>query len=644
MRIVFFLGIFFISFCAFGQGTNLTLRSGESERLKDSIQEPPVSAYKIISIKGDTTHLDTTLTIKRAYKFNYLRKDGFETLPFSNVGRPYTRFGYTFSGTKLMPSFGARARHANYMEVEDIDYYHVPRAWTEFMFKTTFEQGQILDVFFTMNTTPRLNFSIAYKGVRSLGKYQHILNSSGNLRTSLNYHTKNNRYFLKTHFTSQDLMNQENGGLTPKALNQFLNQVEEFNDRSLLEVKFRDAQNKLLGKRFYLNHYYVLNKGADSTQNHQITIGHILNVTDKEFHFKQDKASPWFGPTYEDTNLYDEVEFQEFSNTAYLDYHNKTLGRFKIKAKHVYFNYGYKRLLILDNMRIPNRLSGNVFAAGASYAKKIGSFDFQADAMLNISGDFSGNYIKAALGFQLSEDSYIRGVAFHNAKAPNYNFLLYQSDYKNYNWRHHFDNVKTQGISLQLKSPEWVDLEVNYTQITDHAYFKLTENTNPAIAVDSLVKPFQYGGTLKYFKIKADKTFDLGLFALDNTLMYQKVLDGDKVFHVPSFVTRNSLYYKDYWFKKAMYLQTGFTLNYFTSYKANGYDPVLAEFYVQNQVETEGFYTVDFFFNAKVSQARIYFKLENLSSLLTGNTNLVAPGYTYRDFSIRFGLVWDVFM
>ena len=31
---------------------------------------------------------------------------------------------------------------------------------------------------------------------------------------TLNYNTKNERYYAKTHLVAQDLMNQENGGLT----------------------------------------------------------------------------------------------------------------------------------------------------------------------------------------------------------------------------------------------------------------------------------------------------------------------------------------------------------------------------------------------------------------------------------------------
>ena len=75
------------------------------------------------------------------------------------------------------------------------------------------EQGQNLDAFITLNTSEQLNFSIAYKGLRSLGKYINQLSSTGNFRFTTSYATKNKRYALNAHFTSQDFLNGENGGI-----------------------------------------------------------------------------------------------------------------------------------------------------------------------------------------------------------------------------------------------------------------------------------------------------------------------------------------------------------------------------------------------------------------------------------------------
>ena len=42
-----------------------------------------------------------------------------------------------------MPHFGFSAKHFNYHEIEDVNYYYVPTPLTELMFKTVFEQGQL---------------------------------------------------------------------------------------------------------------------------------------------------------------------------------------------------------------------------------------------------------------------------------------------------------------------------------------------------------------------------------------------------------------------------------------------------------------------------------------------------------------------
>ncbi|NNK74488.1 MAG: hypothetical protein HKP42_00340, partial [Maribacter sp.] len=160
----------------------------------EDAQEITIKDYKIISHARDTTFLDTTLTIQKEYKYNYLRKDDFELMPFANVGQPYSKLGVDFERSHLYPVLGAKAKHYNYFEVEEIDYYNVATPMTDLFFKTTFEQGQLLDAFLTFNLSRRFNVSVAYKGFRSLGKYRFDQSESGNFRTTLNYVSKNESY------------------------------------------------------------------------------------------------------------------------------------------------------------------------------------------------------------------------------------------------------------------------------------------------------------------------------------------------------------------------------------------------------------------------------------------------------------------
>lgn len=599
---------------------------------KDTLQNPPISAYRIISVFNDTTYVDTSLTIQKYYRWNYLRKDNFELLPFANVGQAYNSLARSFKGEELLPEFGARAKHFNFMEVADINYYEVPTPLTELYFKTVMEQGQNLDAFFTVNTSPRLNFSVAYKGLRSLGKYQNSLTSSGNFRSTLNYRTLNSRYRAQAHFASQDLLNRENGGLDALALEQYINMEEEFEDRSLLEVKFENAENVLYGKRFFLNHEFDLLGTGDN----RISLHHILNFSDKKYIFRQNSPVGFFGESLRNNDLRDEVKLRHIKNQLGLSVENPIFGRLGIKGGVSYYNYGYNSLLFLEEGRINNRLSGENYSAGAEYANKFGRFALYGDAMVNLFGDFSGHYFTAGFDYAINRSNTLNVELNSNERAPNFNYLLYQSDYLSYNWQTGFENQRTRELSGRLISLNLLNLTGSFSQIDNYTYF--SQNA------EGEIKPFQYGGMVNYLKLRAHRQFHYGKFALDNTVMYQRVVEGNEVFNVPELVTRNSLYYQDHWFQRALFLQTGFTVKYFTSYNMNGYDPVLAEFFVQNEVELGNYPVVDFFFNGKIRTARIYFQLEHVNSLLTGNNNFSAPDYPYRDFIVRFGLVWNLFM
>ena len=100
----------------------------------------------------------------------------------------------------------------------------------------------------------------------------------------------------------------------------------------------------------------------------------------------------------------------------------------------------------------------------------------------------------------------------------------------------------------------------------------------------------------------------------------------------------------DEWFKgKPMLVNIGVTFKYFTKYNANAYNPLLAEFTLQNTQEI-GYPTFDVFFNARVRRTRLYLKVDNVTSGFSEKNYFSAPNYPYRDFTIRFGLVWNWFI
>lgn len=605
---------------------------------KPKVEKPPIDLYKIISIDRDTTYVDTTLTIAKAYKFNYLRRDDFELLPFANVGQTYNSLAYSFDDMDLLPKFAAQAHHLNYENVEDIYYYHVPTPLTELYFKTAFNQGQQLDAFFTVNTSEQFNFSVSYKGVRSLGQYQNILTSTGNFRFTSNYHTKNKRYNIRTFMTAQDVLNKENGGLTANSIALFEANDPEFEDRGRLDVNFEDAENKLEGLRFFGIQEYELIRKRDSLQYNVLTIGNSISYEDRFYEYRQTEPFDGLGESYLTGSLKKTTKFEDFQIKGMATLDNSTLGKISAFIGYTDYNYGYNSVLQLDDGIITNRLKGNLVQAGASYEKEYKGFKLFGKGAINVSGDLDGNFITGGASYALDADNEVEASVKVHSVAPNFNLLLNQSDYVNYNWQTNFDNVKTQELKFEIRSKKLLNASVSYTGIDDYAYFTIQAN-------DSTPTPQQSVERIDYLKIKAEREFRYKKFALMNTVLFQQALSGEGILNVPQIVTRQSLYYQDEWFEKAMSVQTGVHLKYFTAYNMNGYDPVLAEFYVQNSQEFGAFPLIDIFFNAKIRQTRIYVQYEHVNQLFNStNSHFAAPGYPYRDGVIRFGIVWNFFL
>ena len=862
---------------------NQTSNSNKSAKIKLSAKTK-YTDYKIFNADNDTTIVDTTLTLKKDYKFNYLRKDNFGLLPFHNQGQTFNNLYASFENNSLFPLMGMEAKQYNYYAVDDIKYYYVPTPTTEVMYRTGLEQGQVLDAFLTMNTSEQFNFSLAYKGLRSLGKYRESLSSHGNFRTTFNYHSKNKVYDIKGHFMSFDLLNNENGGLTEESIAYFESNDPNYIDRGRLDVNYADTENLLEGKRYYIDQSLVLfskkntlkknyiekvniekrfkldsiNKAIllakqdsinlssdsiipkiipkeileiekrniksdttsivslekdtlnvakisldsstiiiakkdslnfiksvldsteiaipkmdtivpsklndaiitsdslntkiiqkeiisikrdslnvprisldstekaipkmdtivpsklndaiitsdslntkiiqkeiisikrdslnvprislDSTENaipimdsipnltkkksrfkgnlkgkvvskdsvkvtfstldsingiknnFELKIGHKFIYETKHYRFNKSSAGTFFGNAFA-SPIADHTSYQNLDNQLYFEVNSPFIGTLRAKANYIKYNYHYNSILYLDSLTISDKLKGNVLSAGADWKATIGKLTLLADANSIVSGDLTGHSLKTSISYKKDSVYSIKGYGEITSKSPSFNKVLFQSGFKDYNWKNNFDNEEIKNAGLEIEVNKWGSIQASYNLIDNFTYF------------DTISKPKQSKEQLKYLKVKANQYFTFRNFTIDNTVMYQNVLEGESFFHVPQIITRNTLYYSNYLFKgKPLYLQTGVTFNYFTTFKSNAYNPLLSEFVLQNETEIGNFPILDFFINLQIRRTRIFLKAENFGASFTGRNYYAAPNYPYRDLTIRFGLVWNFFI
>ncbi|AOZ99894.1 putative porin [Flavobacterium commune] len=649
MRILFFLYFLVLPTLLFSQVDSRedTPKRSFSDRLKganskdkDTTKVASIDMYRFITLERDTTYLDTSLTIDKEYSHNFLRRDLFGLLAFPNEGQAYNTLYYNLGQNSPYPEFGFKAKHFNFLEANQIRYGSVATPVTELFFKSTLGRGHSVDSYFTLNLSPNLNLSIAYKGLRSEGKYINQLTSIGSFRFTASYNNASKRYYLNAHFTGQDALNEENGGIT--TIEDFESEDPDFQNRQRLQVYLTDAESFLKAKRIFADHSFRINP---TQGDNNLYVSHQLNYENKFFEYFQPtilsavgtQSVKRFGDAIVTSNLKDQTHYNKMYNKAAVMYENNLLGKFQFYIDDYRSNFYYNRILIRDTDTISSVLSRNINSVGGQYEYWKNKWHGKFLLSRSITAQSISN-LEAKLNYDLNDDfQFVFGYQ-NLSKLPNDNYNLYQSNYVNYNWSNNFKNEKINVLSGSAVTP-WFEASLQLSALTDYLYF---ENT----AVDELqqiVTPNQFGGTIKYLSLKLNKELTFGKFALNNTLLYQKVDQQQAVLNVPEFVTRNTIYYTNYFFHKALFLQAGVTLNYFTNYFANDYNPVIGEFFVQQNKQIGNYPNLDFFINAKIQRTRVYLKAEHFNAAYTGNNYYSAPNNPYRDMTIRFGLIWNFF-
>ena len=655
---------------------NLRLRKAREIAQKPitEMEEITIEDYKIYFSDGTETHLDTTLTINKDYHFNYLRKDYFELLPFANVGETFNKLGYDFQDQKLIPDIGARAKHYGYIEEDEVGYYEVPSPLTEIFFKTVFEQGQLLDALITVNTSPRLNITLAHKAFRSLGNYINTLGGGTNLRFTSQYTSKNYRYRQRSHFTAQRLENQANGGLDSLSVYYFEKAVDDleydgFLDRSRL-TNNADTNNTLIGRRYYLDHQYDVKLGGnDKMKNYEkpkaITVGHKFNFEGKHFIFDNSSRNSFFGNVLRNAFFGIRNSLDTMDNEFYAILRENNLG--VLKAGLSLINWDY-RISLPENTKnpdepydygpTPTEIQANQIALSAYWKKPFLKFDFKGEGYFSVFKAYASQFISGAISRDFKNGISTKVKLSLRSQTPNFNFFLNRSNFTEYNWHNpDFKNQLFNTLNFTFAYPKWATIEGKYEVLNNYTYFKNLlpdSRLGPEEVSDDIKKeeelvvtPEQYKGTVGYLKLRFSQQLDFWKFTLSNTAQYQQVShDGDidfKPLNVPEWNLRTSFLFSSQLFNKALYLQTGITAQYFTEFYADRYSAHLGEFVSQNHTKIGKFPRLDFFVNAKIQQTRLFLKYEHFNSDITGYNYYSAPFTPYRDSSIRFGLVWNFF-
>ena len=628
MRLILFFIIFFSSHISYSQIREDALNEAFSN-IGDSISievfKFDIEKLKKFNINNDTILLDTTLNINKFYEFNFRRKDNFELIKPNNVGQSYNNLSYVINESNY-PIIGYSANKTQLQSSDDIYFYDVAYPMTELLFKTVFSQGQLTDVLFTTNVNRKLNFSLGFKALRSLGKYQNSLSGSKNFTFTYNYNSK--KFSSKSFYLSQKLEKHESGGLSLISINDFESKDPVFNERSKLNVKFEDAVNVYFQRDFYSHNKFKI---FDNKKN--LSLNHTLHYVTVNNSYNQSLINNYYGGLIGGiTTVDDKFKFRSIKNKISFDISNVIFDFTEIGF--INFNYEYFNLNS-SNEKIKE--NSNLFSIKLSKNFKILDLDF--DLQKKISGDRIGDrlniVLKPAKRYNLDLSLKLSSVKSH----PGLIYDNYYSGFSGVNWTNSNDLVNTNTIFINYINKKFGQFNLSGSLINNYVYVS-TENSD----IESYIPIInQAEFDIKLFKLKYVKNFIFGKFSMNNSFLIQDVNQNDNVLNIPDFVYRNSFFISEKIFKNVLEIQSGFNFKIFSKFFINEYNPVISTFHIQDKRKIGGFPIIDFFLNAKIRQTRLFFIFEHINSSLSENNFFTTPSIPYRDSNFRFGLNWNLF-
>ena len=499
---------------------------------------------------------------------------------------------------------------------------------------------------------------------------------------SAQYQTYNQRYRLRLHQTTQSLENEVNGGLVNDAVYFFENApnyvradqsgvpilddngeeqfdfYDGFLKRSLLSTHIR-ARNDLSGKRYFMDHRYQMFPIAKDTTVYKMDVGYQLSYETKKYSYVDDRPSTYFYETYDTPSVQDSTNYSTLENKLYARYKDRLLGELQLDLFHYNWNYALGENDYQKDSVLPTSIQASQLAAQVKWSKILFGTAIKAKGYQSLKETYATTDLNLNINRLLLKDISASASFQYRSQPLNFNYHLFQSDFKEYNWSNtNLVNQNTSTKSIGVSHPKWGNVSAAWSTINNYGFFS---NRTPLRFLNQKfkVEVLQLDKQIDYFKARFNQRLDFRKLSWINNVQYQKVtqeqdldqiLGDPKTLNVPEWLIRSTLMLTSSIFNKALSFQSGATFVFFTDYYADQYNPLLSEFVTQNNTKIGEYPRVDFFFNAKIKSSRIFIKLENVSAQIehlikvdTPYDYYAAPFTPYRDFSIRFGLIWNFF-
>ena len=627
---------------------------------------------------------DTLASIDSSY-IDYPMRDRLNDYSISNVTNSNlispSQSRIYFARLKTTDFIFADAYTPYIITPQQVKYYHTTIPYSTIAYKkgfvTNLDQNDI-SFSFTGNVTRRTNLGITIDYLNSYGRFT---NQEGKTVLGSVFGSYNgDHYSLQSSFTWNTLSNFENGGLMDPSDLQGVLKPEDMPVR----MQGMSGLRYLSG---YLNHYYSICVERERKVNYRerdeegkwvkkdsikieyvpvTTFRHIFEVNDATKRYKEKTATQSILPNlYRNPKATNDsaacltikntlaVTFEEEFNTwlqfGAMVYATNECQRHTIAIGQVenivhlnpfpqgnpYNEVTAHTLHLMPDSLFGQRWTNNTYIGAALYKHRGQYIHYGFDGNICLLGYKLGEFqINGHLdaGFRLGKDSMtLAAKAFFRSETPDYYLQHYSSNH--YRWDNNFQKTLRLRVSGEVAYPtKWVKpkLNVSFENITKHIYF------------DTDGSPKQMDGNIQVLAADLQLNITTPWVNLDNHVIYQHA-SSDKL-PLPALTLYHNLYYHGCWVK-ALDVQIGVDMRFFTKYYAPLLNPALGQFCVQNIEQVGNYPVMNVYANFYVKSLRLklFAQYQHFNASFMNKQYYEMPGYPMGPDMFRAGLAWHFY-
>lgn len=564
---------------------------------------------------------------------------------------------------------------------KNVKFYHTTTPYSSVGYKkgfvTDLDQND-LSFMFTGNVTRRTNLGMTIDYLNSYGRFasQEGKTVFGSVFGSYN----GDHYSLQAAFTWNTLSNFENGGLlNPSDLQGNLEPED-------MPVKMQgmSAFRYLSG---YLNHYYSICVERERKVNYRerdedgnwvkkdsikieyvpvTTFRHVFETVDATKRYVEKRANQGYYPNIyrNPTTTKDTASCLTIKNTLSVTFEEEFNTWLKFGAMVYATNevqrhmspigqaielpvlgdspFGYPDSLFFPSTMhaMPDTLYGerwtnNTYIGAALYKNRGKHIHYGFDGNVCLLGYKLGEFqVNGHLdaGFRLGKDSMtLAAKAYIKNETPNFYLQRYRSNH--YQWDNDFSKTYRFYVGGEVAYPtKWIKpkLNVSFENITRYIYF----------AEDGM--PQQVDGSIQVLAADLQLNITTPWVNLDNSVVYQH--SSSAALPLPALIMYNNLYYHGTWVK-ALDVQMGVDMRFFTKYYAPMLNPALGQFCVQNTEQVGNYPVMNVYANFYVKHIRLklFAQYQHFNASFMNKQYFGMPNYPMAPDMFRAGLSWHFY-